>query len=175
LIFNLYQRIAIKVGDDEKHVFDRKRLMFTEVAEIEKVSGLSYAEWVQELGRYSAAGIGPLVHILRKRAGTPSDYATLQFNMAEFDAVPLKDDGTEYTPAEVAADLARRVKEANADGDAGPTLAAAGAVAPETAPGLTSEPSTLVSSLNGSGSGRGSGSGSPGRTSSAARRTATPG
>jgi hypothetical protein len=171
MIFNLYQRLAIKVGDDERHIFDQKRLMFTEVAEIEKISGLSYAEWATELGRYSAAGIGPLVHILRKREGQSSDYATLQFNMAEFSAVPLKDDDSEFTPEEVAADLVKRMEKVN--GDAGPILAAAAAVAPESGPGLTLAPSTKDSSPRSSTSVPGNGASSPTPTSSRARRTAT--
>jgi hypothetical protein len=171
VIFNLYGRLKVKLGDEE-HVFDRSRLMFTEVAEIEKVTGLSYGEWERELGRYSIAAVGALLHVLRKRDGTPSDYAAMQFNAADLDVIPLHDDGSEFTAEEVAKDLAKRMEEATEG--AGPTRAAAGlAVAPEESPPI-SPSSTSPSSLNGSGSGPGNGTGSPTRTSPRARRTSTP-
>jgi hypothetical protein len=171
LIFNLYSRVLVKLGADESHVFDRGRLMFTEVAEIERVTGQSYAEWAEQLGKYSITAVAALLHILRKRDGQPSDFGSLQFNVADLDVVPLHDDGSEFTPAEVAADLTERVRKASEGNGADPTLAAvARAVAPETNPVTTG---TSLSSPNGSGSGRGSGNGSPGPTSVPARRTST--
>lgn len=171
MIFNLYPRVLVKIGD-ESHVFDRSRLMFTEVAEIEKVTGLSYGEWTEELGRYSIKAVAALIHVLRKREGQPSDFGSLQFNVAEMDVVPLKPDGTEMTPEEVAADFMRRVEEANAKPNgAGPTRATAAPVAPEQTPQVMTGIS--LSSPLSSGSGRGNGSGSRGRTSAGARRTST--
>src|SRR6266704_2536505 len=69
MIFNLFQRVVVKVGEDEKHIFDRKRLMYTEVVELEKVTGLSYLEWEQQLGRYSITAVAAVLHVLRKRDG----------------------------------------------------------------------------------------------------------
>jgi len=169
LIFNLYNRLVIKLGD-ERHVFDRQRLMFTEVAEIEKVTGLSYGEWERELGRYSITAIAALIHVLRKREGKDGDFATMQFNAAQLDVAPVRDDGTEFTPAEITADLAKRMADAAAG--PGPTRGDAAAV-PAEAPVLEATTITSPSSRNGSGSGRGNGSSSPGGTSSPARRTLT--
>lgn len=165
MIFNLWSRLLIKVGDDERHVFDRSRLMYTEVAEIEKVSGLSFGEWERELSRYSITAIAPLIHVLRKRDGQASDFALMQFNAASLDVVPLHDDGTEYTTAEAAEELERRLKNAAAETD--PTGGGdAPALPPPEDTSITSR-----SSLNGSGSGRGNGTGSAGMTSGSAKRT----
>jgi hypothetical protein len=171
LIFNLYSRLLVKVGDGERHVFDRGRLMYTEVAEIEKVTGLAYPEWLDQLAAYKITAVAGLLHILRKRDGQPSDFGSMQFNVADLDVIPLHDDGTEFTPAEVVEDVQRRVAEAQQPEDAGPTLAAGdAAVQPEVTPVTTG---ISPSSLNGSGSGRGNGSGSRGRISPSARRTST--
>ena len=169
MIFNLYSRVVIKLGD-ERHVFDRQRLMYTEVAEIEKVTGLSYGEWERELARYSITAIAALVHVLRKREGQQGDFATMQFNAAQLDVVPVRDDGTELTPAEITADLAKRMADAAAG--PGPTRGDAAAVAAE-APVLEATTVISPSSLNGSTSARGNGNGSRGGTSSPARRTST--
>jgi len=163
MIFNLWSRLLIKVGDDERHVFDRSRLMYTEVAEIEKVSGLSFGEWERELSRYSITAIAPLIHVLRKRDGQASDFALMQFNAASLDVVPLHDDGTEYTTAEAAEELERRLKKAETDPTGGGD---APALPPAEDTSITSR-----SSLNGSGSGRGNGTGSAGMTSGSAKRT----
>lgn len=171
MIFDYYSRLAVKLGDGEKHVFDRGRLMYTEVAEIEKVTGLSYIEWEQQLRRYSITAVAALLHVLRKRDGQESDFGSMQFNAADLDCVPLHDGGTEFTPAEIAADLAARIKKAEAEA-AGPTSATDGAVAPEASP-QTSEPGTSHSSANGSASVPGNGTSSLTQTSSRARRTAT--
>jgi len=169
LIFNLYDRFKVKL-DGEEHVFDRSRLMYTEVAEIEKVTGLSFGEWDRELTRHSITAIAALIHVLRKRADMPSDFATMQFNAASLEIAPLRDDGTEMTPAEVTADMVKRMAEKAAG--PGPTRGDAAAV-PAEAPVLEATTITSPSSPNGSGSGRGNGSSSPGGTSSPARRTLT--
>jgi hypothetical protein len=168
LIFSLYPRVKVKLGGEE-HIFDRSRLMFTEVAEIEKATGLSFGEWQQELGRYSITAVAALLHILRKRAGMPSDFVTMQFNSADLDVIPLHEDDTEFTAQEVAADLAKRMQEAEA-GKAVPTVAADGSAAPGSPKGTTI---TSLSSLSDSTSGRSNGSSSPGPTSRSARRTST--
>ena len=170
MIFNLYPRVLVKVGEDEKHIFDAGRLMYTEVAEIEKCTGVSYGEWRRQLGEYSITAIAALLHVLRKRDGTPSDFATMQFNAAELDVVPLHQDDAEFTAAEVEADLAKRLKDAGEKGN--PTRATAAAVAPENG----HLPVTTISSLSspkGSGSGRGSGRSSSGRTSASSRAIST--
>ena len=111
MIFNLYPVVRVKLGG-ESYDFDRESLMFTEVVEVEDATGLSFGEWQAELGRYSIRAVAGLLHILRKRAGVPSDFQTLNFAAADLDVVPLHDDGTEFTAAEVAADITRRVEEA---------------------------------------------------------------
>jgi hypothetical protein len=169
LIFNLYDRFKIKL-DGEEHVFDRSRLMYTEVAEIEKVTGLSYGEWERELARHSITAIAALIHVLRKREGQASDFATMQFNAASLEIAPLRDDGTEMTPAEITADLAKRMADAAAG--PGPIRGDVAAV-PAEAPALEATTITSPSSLNGSTSGRGNGSSSRGGTSSPARRAST--
>jgi hypothetical protein len=170
VIFTLYPRVVVKLAG-ESHVFDRARLMYTEVAEIERVTGLSYPEWLDQLGEYRITAVAALLHVLRKREG-PSDYGSLQFNVADLDVVPLHDDGREFTAQEVAADLKRRVEEAQKDDGAGPTRAAgAAAVAPEApSPGTNG---ISLSSPRPSTSAPGNGNGSPGRTSASARRTST--
>lgn len=174
MIFNLYERVAVKIGD-ERHVFDRKRLMFTEVAEIEKVTGLSYAEWERQMGRFSITAVAALVHVLRKREGKPSDFGSMQFNATDLAVVPLHDDGSEFTVDEVAADLAKRMAKAADEPD--PTIAAAvAAVAAEQA--AASQPDTATSSPSSPSStrsGRGSGTASSGATSSSSKRALTPG
>jgi hypothetical protein len=164
LIFNLYSRVLVKVGDEERHIFDATRLMYTEVAEIEKCTGVSYGEWRRQLGDYSITAIAALLHVLRKRAGVPSDFATLQFNAAALDVVPLHEDDSEFTAAEVEADLKKRMADAAGEAE-DPTLAAAAAVAPENG----SLPVTTISSLSspsGSESGPGNSASSNGGTSS---------
>jgi len=170
LIFNLYPRVVVKLGADESHVFDRSRLMFTEVAEIEKVTGLAYPEWLDQVGQYRITAVAALLHVLRKREGIPSDFGSLEFNVADLDVIPLHDDGREFTPEEVAADLKRRVEEAQREKTSGPpTSATAAPVAPAAAPAVTT--GTSPSSPKGSASARGNGTGSPGRTSARAKRT----
>jgi hypothetical protein len=166
MIFNLYSRVLVKVGDEERHIFDATRLMYTEVAEIEKCTGVSYGEWRRQLGEYSITAIAALLHVLRKRDGTVGDWATMQFNAAALDVVPLHDDDTEFTSAQVEADLKKRM--AAAAGAADPTPAAAAAVAPENG----SPPVTNISSLSspsGSASRHGTGTGSRGKTSASSR------
>jgi hypothetical protein len=172
LIFNLYPRVVVKVGGSESHVFDRSRLMFTEVAEIEKVTGLGYLEWLDDLSKYKITAVAALLHILRKREGQPSDFGSLQFNVADLDVVPLHEDGREFTPQEVTEDLQKRVEEAQREKEQGPTSATAAPVAPAKTPAVTI--GTSPSSPNGSTSGPSSGTGSPGRTSPRAKRTLTP-
>lgn len=161
MIFKLYSRVAVKLGD-ERYEFDQKSLMFTEMVAIEDASGLSFAEWGEELGRYSIRAVAALLHVLRKRAGVPSDFQTLNFPVADLDVIPLKDDGTEMTAQEVADDLVRRAEEA-----AGPTRAAASAAGGDGTAATTV--STSPSSPNGSASAPGSGKSSQRATSSSSK------
>jgi hypothetical protein len=170
VIFSLYSRVKLKLGDEE-HLFDHGRLMYSEVAEIEKVTGLSYGEWERELGRFSIAAVAALLHVLRKRDNQPSDFATLQFNVADLNVVPLHADDSEFTAEEVAADVLKRVDDAKGNG-AVPTSATAATVAPE-----SGQQATTITSLSSPGdteSARGSSTnGSPGVTSRSSRRTRT--
>jgi hypothetical protein len=168
MIFALFPRVAVKLGPGERHIFDRATLMFTEVQEIEKVTGLSFAEWQDGLNRGSITSVAALIHILRRRAGTPSDYKSMQFAADDLDYVPVHPDDREYTRAELAAEISRLLDIAN--NGVGPTPAAAGlAAAPEeTAPTTAS---TNPSSPNGSTSAPGNGSSSRTRTGSGAKRT----
>jgi len=175
LIFSLWPRVAIKLGG-ERHVFDRARLMFTEVQEIEKATGLSYAEWEQQLGRFSITAVAALLHILRIRDGQPSDFKTLQFAAADLEVTPLHDDDTEYTAEEAAAEVMKRIADANGGGNgAGPTRAAGAPAAPSGEAGSTPPRPISPSSPSGTASGRGNGNGSRTKTGSSSRRTPTGG
>lgn len=170
MIFSLFSRVMVKVGQDEAHLYDADRLMYTEVAEIEKVTGLSYMEWRVELDRFKMTAVAALLHVLRKRDGQQSDFVTMQFNVAEFDVVPLKADDTEMTPAEWKADLARRQAEAAAA--ANPTPGANDRAPLPAAEILTTGTSPV--SPNGTASARGNGTSSHGATSRSSKRTPTP-
>lgn len=172
MIFNLWPRVAIKLGD-ERRVFDRARLMFTEVQEIERATGLSYAEWEQQLGRYSITAIAALIHVLRRRDGQPSDFATMQFAAADLDVVPLHDDDTEYTPEEATAELTKRLADAAGGNGAGPTRAAGGPGSPSGETGSTPRQLTSPSSQPVTASNPGTGNGSHTRTGSSSKRTPT--
>jgi len=111
LIFSLYDHVRVKLGD-EAYDYNRSSLMFTEVVEIEDATGLSFGEWQSELGRYSIRAIAGLLHVLRKRAGVPSDFRSLNFSADDLECIPLHEDGTEFTTAEVAEDVNRRIEEA---------------------------------------------------------------
>jgi len=169
VIFNLYGRVKVRLGDEE-HIYDATRLMLTEVTEIEKCTGLSYGEWQRELSRFSITAVAALLHVLRKRADMPSDYATLQFNVAQLEVVPLHADGTEFTAEEVTADVLKRVDAAKGNG-AVPTSATGGTVAPEN--GQQATTITNPSSPPVTASAPGNGNGSPGVISRSSRRTRT--
>jgi hypothetical protein len=168
LIFSLYGRVKVKLGDDESYIYDRKRLMYTESDEIERITGWSYGEWAEQLSRYSIKAVAALLHILRKREGRPSDFATMQFNAAELDVVPLHEDDTEFTAEEVAADFRKRLEAAQEA--ANPTSGTDGSAAP---PGARETSGSSRSSPSGSGSGPGSGSSSPGTSSAGSRGIST--
>lgn len=170
MIFAFYSRVVVEIGDKESHIFDHSRLMFTEVAEIERCTNLSYMEWERELQRYSITAVAALVHILRRRADMPSDWAAMQFNVREVKVWPVHGDDSKFTQAEIDEDIKRRVEAA-----AGPDptqLAADGAASEPPSPRTTS--GTSPSSPSGSASAPGNGTSSPGRTSSAARLISTP-
>lgn len=170
MIFSLYPRVVVKVGD-ERWEYDRKTLMFTDMAEIERASGMSLGEWQSQLGRYSILAIAALVHALRKKAGLPSDFETMDFAIDDLDVTPLHEDGTEYTADEVAEDIGRRVKEAQ---DGVPTVAAESAAGQQT-PAPETTPDTSPSSPKSSASGRGSGNTSRRKSSGTSKTTSTPG
>ncbi len=172
MIFNLWPRVAIKLGD-ERYVFDRTGLMFREVQEIEKATGLSYAEWEQQLSRYSITAIAALLHVLRRRAGVPSDFKTLDFAAADLDVVPLHDDDTEYTPEQAAAELTKRLAGAADGNGADPTRAADAPAAPSGETASTPPRPTSLSSPPVTASNPGTGNGLPGRTGSSSKRTPT--
>jgi hypothetical protein len=171
MIFSLYPRVKLKLGAEE-HIFDHSRLMYSEVVELEKCTGLSYGEWERELGRFSISAVAALLHVLRRRADMPSDFATMQWNVADLNVIPLHADDSEFTPEEVTADVLKRVDEAKTrQNGAGPTSAtAASAVAPEDQKATTitspSSPPAITSVP-------GNGSSSRGVTSASSRRTRT--
>lgn len=170
MIFNLYPRVVVKLGE-ERYEFDRSSLMFAEVVEIENVSGYSYGEWQSELGRYSIRAVAALVHVLRHRAGVPSDFKAMSFAAADLDVVPLAADGHEMSAAEVADDVARRAEEAREAANP-PTATAAPVAADSSSPDGTN--GTRLSSPGSITSGPGNGNGSPGGTSRSSKRTPTP-
>src|SRR5258708_29229870 len=102
--------------------------MVTQVTDIENCPELSCGEGQRELSRFSITAVAALLHVLRKRADMPSDYATLQFNVAQLEVVPLHADGTEFTAEEVTADALKRRDTAQGDG-AAPTSATRDTVA----------------------------------------------
>jgi len=168
LIFSLYGRVKVKLGDDESYVYDRKRLMYTETDEIERITGWSYGEWAEQLSRYSIKAVAALLFVLRKRDGQSGDFATMQFNAAELDVVPLHEDDSEFTAEEVAADFRRRLDAAQEA--ANPTSVTGGSGTPP----VTAATSTLSpSSPSGSGSGPGSGTSSPSTSSGGSRGIST--
>lgn len=171
MIFTFFPRVAVKFGPDERHIFDRSKLMFTEVQEIEKATGLSYAEWEEGLRRYSIVPLAALLHVLRKRDGQPSDFASMQFAVSDLDCMPLHDDDTEYTREEIQAEVAKQLAP-DANG-AGPIPAADGPGSPSGETGSTPRQLTSPSSPNGSASAPGNGNGSPTPTSSPAKPTLT--
>ncbi len=169
MIFSLYRHVRVKLGD-EAYDFERSSLMFTEVVAIEDATGLSFGEWQSELGRYSIRAVAGLLHVLRKRAGVPSDFETLNFSADDLECVPLHEDGTEFTMAEVTEDIGRRQREARE----GPTSAAEPAATAEgQPPGTTAN--TSSPSPNGSESAPGSGTSSPGPTLTSSGAPPTPG
>lgn len=159
MIFGLYPRVAVKLGD-ERHDFELAALMFPEAAQIEEVSGLPYGEWERDLIAHKITAIAVLLHVLRKRDGQPSDFTAMSFAVKDLDVVPLHDDGSEYTRDEVVADISRRVAEANAEREPVPTLAADGQASPSGVTALTRPEPTQRRSRGNSGSGRGSGTSS---------------
>lgn len=175
MIFSWYSRVVVEIAADEpggvaeEHIFDHDRLMLTEVQEIERCTGLSYLEWEQELRKYQMTAVAALVHILRRRADMPSDWATMQFNVRKLNVWPVHADDTRFTSQEIDEDLARRVREAASEPD--PTQSAADAAAAES-PETTS--STSPSSANGSTSVPGNGTSSLTAISSAASPISTP-
>lgn len=165
MIFAFYPKVAVKLGD-ERYEFDRNSLMFTEVVDIETVSGYSYGEWEQDLRRYSIRAVAALVHVLRKRAGVPSDFETMNFAADDLDVVPLHPDGREFTAQEVADDIGKRLEEAKV-----PTGAAT--AAPAETPSTESTESTSLISPASITSAPGNGNGSAGGTSRGSKRTRT--
>jgi hypothetical protein len=173
LIFRMFTRVAVKLGD-ERHVYDRKTFTFADAQAVEEATGLTYPEWEFQLGRGSVTAYAALLHVLRVRDGVASDFKTMSFNMADLDAVPLHDDDSEYTPGEVAEEADRRIKEAAGGNDAGPTPAADAPAVPSGEDHLAPPRPTSPSSPAVTASGRGSGSTSRTRTGSSSRRTQTP-
>jgi hypothetical protein len=172
MIFNLFPRVVIEIGDAEQYVYDRARLMYTEVAEIEKVTGQSYMDWSRDLGQFRITAIAGLIHVLRKRESVPSDFLSMQFNAADLDVTPIHEDGSKYTQDEMTAELRERKDKAEAELNGGPIRASAGAGAAGSHP--ISAPSTPASSPSTSTSGPGNGTGSAMPNSSAASSTSTP-
>ncbi len=168
----MFTRVAVKLGD-ESHVYDRKTFSFADAQRVEEATGLAYPEWEWQLGRGSVTAVAALLHVLRLRDGMPSDFKLMSFSMQDLDSVPLHDDDSEYTAEEVGDEVARRVREAQAPADPGPTPAA-GAPEPPSGEDRSQPPRpTSPSSPAVTASGRGSGTSSRTRTGSSSRRTLT--
>ena len=160
MIFGLYERVAISLGD-ERYIFDQRTLMYPEAAEIEAVTKLSYAEWALDLAGHKITAIAALLHVLRQRAGVPTDFAKMTFAAAALDVVPVHDDDREYTREEIAADVERRFGAAKAGAEPVPTRAANGQASPSAATVPATRKRTSPRSRATSASGRGSGTSSP--------------
>lgn len=172
MIFTFFPRVAVKFGPDERHIFDRAKLMFSEVQEIERATGMSYAEWEDGLRRYSITPLAALLHVLRKRDGQPSDFASMQFAVDDLDCIPVHPDDREYTREEIQAEVTKQL--APDTNGAGPTRAAPVPDSPSGEAGSTQRQLTSPSSPNGSASVPGNGTGSPTPTSSPASPISTP-
>jgi hypothetical protein len=125
-VFAHYDRVAVKAGEDESHVFDARDVMTLEALEIERVTGLTWGQWQRDLCGFSVTAVAGLLHVLRKRDGQDSDWPP-GLKVTDLTAIPLHDDDSEYTAGEVRDDLERRVAEAQA------MLDAAAAASPELA------------------------------------------
>ena len=165
MIFAAYPRVAVKLGD-ERYEFDRASLMFAEVVEIETVSGLSYGEWVTGLSRYSIRSVAALLHVLRRRAGIASNFAQINFAVDDLDVVPLHEDGTEFTAAEVSEDITKRLEAPD------PTSGTDAPVVSDPPPTPVTSDTSLTSPASTT-SAPGNGNGSRGGTSRSSRRTPT--
>lgn len=159
MIFGLYPRVAVKLGD-ERHEFELGKLMFAEAAQLEEVSGQSYLDWQSDLIAHKITAIAALLHVLRKRDGQPSQWPPV-FAAGDLDVVPLHDDGSEWSADEVTEDLQRRFAAAKAEAEPVPTLAANGQASPSAAAASPKPRRTSQRSRTSTASGRGSGSGSP--------------
>jgi hypothetical protein len=166
MIFAAYPKVAVKLGD-ERYEFDRASLMFPEVVEIETVSGLSYGEWLTGLSRYSIRSVAALLHVLRRRAGVASNFATINFAVDDLDVVPLHEDGSEFTAAEVADDITKRLAAPD------PTSATDEPVALDAPPRTQVTSGTSLTSPGSTTSAPGNGNGSPGVTSRSSKRMPT--
>jgi hypothetical protein len=172
LIYQFFSRVAVKLGD-ESRTWDRKTFSYADAVRVEEATGMSYPEWEWRLERQSVTAVAALLHVLRLRDGVPSDFKAMAFNMSDLVSVPLHDDDSEYTADEVAEEIIRQTREAQAAADPGPTRAAAG---PEPLPegeGPASPRPTSPSSPASTTSARGSSASSRTRTSSSSRKTPT--
>lgn len=72
--------------DGQHYEFDMDRLLFSEMAFVQKKTGLKLQEWQRGLNEMDAFALAGLVYIVRKRAGEQPDWDTLDFDIASFDA-----------------------------------------------------------------------------------------
>lgn len=166
----MFDRVAVKLGD-EARVWNRKAFTFADAQRVEDATGMTYPEWEFQLRRGSVTAYAALLHVLRVRDGAPSDFKAMAFNMADLDAVPLHDDDSEYTAEEIGEEVARRVRESQAD--AGPTPAAGAQEAPSGEDPSQPPRPTSPSSPSGTASSRGTGTSSRTRTGSSSKPTRT--
>lgn len=82
--------------DGQVYEYDATRLLFSEVAFVQKKTGMKLQEWQAGLGEMDAFAVAGLVYILKKRAGEQPDWDTLDFDMASLDFI---DDEAPQEPA----------------------------------------------------------------------------
>lgn len=81
------------VVDGKTYEFEQEKLLYSEIAFIQKRTGLKLQDWQQGLAEMDAFALGGLVYILRKRAGEQPDWDTLDFDVASLEIVGEETDG----------------------------------------------------------------------------------
>ena len=86
--------------DGKTYEFEQEKLLYSEIAFIQKKTGLKLQQWQDGLGEMDAFALGGLVYILRKRAGEQPDWDTLDFDVASLEIVGEDDEVQEPAPKE---------------------------------------------------------------------------
>ena len=89
--------------DGQVYDYDERRLLNSELAFIQKKTGLKFEQWQQGLTELDAFATRALVYVLKKRAGEEPDWDALDFNMLEiFDTDEDEDVEAVEAPKEAA-------------------------------------------------------------------------